>query len=75
MLSWSILQYFRPSLSSFVFKTFVLSNFEWPLKTGFTVHTSDNGNVNAIKINGSSISSCYLHLVFEASKSKNEDVC
>ena len=28
-----ILQYVRPSLS----KTFVLSIFEWPLKTGFTV--------------------------------------
>ena len=29
----SILQYFLP----FVFKTFVLSIFEWPLKTGFSV--------------------------------------
>ena len=37
----SILQYFRPSLSyivPFVFKIFVLSNFELPLKTGFTVY-------------------------------------
>ena len=34
MLHESILQYFRPS---FGFKTFVLSIFEWPLKTGFTV--------------------------------------
>ena len=35
----SILQYFRPSLSfHFVIKLFVLSIFEWPLKTGFTVH-------------------------------------
>ena len=25
----------------FVFKTFVLSIFEWPLKTGFTVHSPD----------------------------------
>ena len=25
----------------FVFKTFVLSIFEWPLKTGFTVHNHD----------------------------------
>ena len=25
----------------FVFKTFVLSIFEWPLKTGFTVHVCD----------------------------------
>ena len=49
-----------------VFKTFVLSIFEWPLRTGFTVHTSDNGNMNAIKINGSSISSCYLHLAFSS---------
>ena len=24
-----------------VFKTFVLSIFEWPLKTGFTVHVTD----------------------------------
>ena len=33
-----ILQYFRPSLSyPFVIKIFVLSMFEWPLKTGFTV--------------------------------------
>ena len=29
----SILQYFQP----FVFKTFVLSILEWPLKTGFSV--------------------------------------
>ena len=37
MLQESILQYFRPSLKlQFVFKTLVLSIFEWPLKTGFT---------------------------------------
>ena len=35
---WSILQYFWPSLSyQFFINTFVLSIFEWPLKTGFTV--------------------------------------
>ena len=34
----SILQYFGPSLSyHFSVKTFVLSIFKWPLKTGFTV--------------------------------------
>ena len=35
----SILQYFRPSLSYLLskYKTFALSIFEWPLKTGFTV--------------------------------------
>ena len=35
----SILQYFRPALNKlpFLFKAFVLSIFEWPLKTGFTV--------------------------------------
>ena len=33
----SILQYFRPSLSyHFSLKTFFLSVFKWPLKTGFT---------------------------------------
>ena len=34
MLQESILQYFRPAFSyvSFVFKTFVLSIFEWPLE-------------------------------------------
>ena len=33
----SILQYFRPSFSyHFSIKTFVLSIFKWPLKTGFT---------------------------------------
>ena len=38
MLSWSILQYFPPSSSyHYAFKNFVLSIFEWPLKTGFTV--------------------------------------
>ena len=38
MLQESILQYFQPSLElPFVVKTFVLSVFEWPLKTGFTV--------------------------------------
>ena len=36
----SILQYFPPSLSyHLVFKIYVLSIFEWPLKTGFTVPT------------------------------------
>ena len=35
----SILQYFRPFVKlPFVIKTFVLSIFEWPLKTGFTVY-------------------------------------
>ena len=52
MLKESILQYFQPSLFklSFVFKTFVLSIFEWSLKTDFTVNkwlrnesTKDNG--------------------------------
>ena len=39
MLQESILQYFRPSLELlFVVKTFVLSVFEWPFKTGFTVN-------------------------------------
>ena len=33
----SILQYFRPSLTYNFPKTFVLSIFKWPLKTGFTV--------------------------------------
>ena len=33
----SILQYFRPTLSLHVSKIFVVSIFEWPLKTGFTV--------------------------------------
>ena len=34
----SILQYFGPCIKlPHVFKTFVLSIFEWPLKTGFTV--------------------------------------
>ena len=34
----SILQYFRPSLCyHLLIKIFVLSIFEWPLKTGFTV--------------------------------------
>ena len=38
----SILQCFRPSFSyHFVFKTFVLSIFEWPLKTGFIATTTD----------------------------------
>ena len=35
--SWSILQYFQPALCYHVFKTFVLSIFEWPLKKDFTV--------------------------------------
>ena len=37
----SILQYFRPSLNYYiiVIKIFVLSIFELPLKTGFTVYT------------------------------------
>ena len=35
----SILQYFRPSLNyHFVIKTFVLSIFEWPFYTGFTLY-------------------------------------
>ena len=35
----SVLQYFQPFIKlPFVFKTFLLSNFEWPIKTGFTVH-------------------------------------
>ena len=39
MLQESILQYFRPSLElPFVLKTFVLSVFEWPFKTGFNGH-------------------------------------
>ena len=33
----SILQYFRPYKLPFTIKTFVLSIFKWPLKTGFTV--------------------------------------
>ena len=34
----SILQYFQPSLTiNFVIKIFVLSIFEWPFYTGFTV--------------------------------------
>ena len=38
MLQESILQYFRPSQNlPFVVKTFVLSIFEWPFYTGFTV--------------------------------------
>ena len=42
MLQESILkQYFPPALSYHLsFKTFVLSIFEWPLKTGFTVSVS-----------------------------------
>ena len=37
----SILQYFRPSLSyHYVIKIFVLSIFEWPFYTGFTVDDS-----------------------------------
>ena len=44
----SILQYFRPSLSyvPFVIKIFVLSIFEWPLKTSFTVFLKCNIPVN-----------------------------
>ena len=40
MLQESILQYFQPSLSFFhlSLRGFVLSIFEWPLKTGFTVY-------------------------------------
>ena len=41
----SILQYFRPSLSYIVpvvIKTFVLSIFEWPFYTGFTVYFVDD---------------------------------
>ena len=38
MLQGDILQYFRPSFNYHLslFKSFVLSVFEWPLKTGFT---------------------------------------
>ena len=36
MLQWVILQYFRSSLS--YQKYFVLSIFEWPFHTGFTVY-------------------------------------
>ena len=35
---WSILQYFRPSVKlPIVIKSFVLSIFQWPFYTGFTV--------------------------------------
>ena len=37
MLRESILQYFRHALSYHVFEIFILSIFEWPLKTGSTV--------------------------------------
>ena len=39
---WSILQYFGPSLRPLPFanKIFVLSIFEWPLKTGFIVSSA-----------------------------------
>ena len=37
----SILQYFQPSLSYHLsFRIFVLSTFEWLLKTGFTVDST-----------------------------------
>ena len=43
MLQGSILQYFRPALKlPPVFKTFVLSIYEWPLKTGLTVTSFQN---------------------------------
>ena len=46
MLKGSILQYFGPSLSyHFVMKIFVLSIFEWPLKTCFTVSKSADKRV------------------------------
>ena len=49
----SILQYFRPSLSyQSVFKSFVLSIFEGPLKTGFTVSLSCNGSQNKLYCKG-----------------------
>ena len=40
---WSILQYFGPSLSHLLSIRFLfcLSIFEWPPKTGFTVHKND----------------------------------
>ena len=45
MLQESILQYFRPSLSYHLsVKIFVLSIFEWALKTGFTVDKKNNHN-------------------------------
>ena len=38
MLSWSILQYFRPSLTSTIcLRPLFCLFFEWSLKTGFTV--------------------------------------
>ena len=40
MHKWSILQYFRPSLSYHSsFRSLICLFFEWPLKTGFTVQT------------------------------------
>ena len=38
---WSILQYFRPSLSYLLSIRFLFCLLEWPLKTGFTVHRND----------------------------------
>ena len=60
---WSIRQYFRPSLSYHLsIRFFVLSIFEWPLKTGFTVFCflskpnipvgPDNANKNIISMCG-----------------------
>ena len=44
MLQESILQYFRSTFIKLplVFKTFILSIFDWPLKTGFTVVEHEN---------------------------------
>ena len=51
----SILQYFCAILSTyieltFLFKTFVLSIFEWPLKTGFTVLNLNYEHVTRVAI-------------------------
>ena len=51
--SKGILQYFRPSISYHLsIKIFVLSIFEWPLKTGFTVDYSDQQYYLGVKIQG-----------------------
>ena len=42
----------------YVFKTFVLSIFEWPLKTGFTVYFKNAFMLNTFKPNG--VSRLYL---------------
>ena len=51
----SILQYFRPSFSQSIIKIFVLSIFEWPLKTGFTVQKNSANNFSA-----------YLYIILQA---------